>query len=143
MEDNIISFYEKKCNDIMITSDTDTFIQYQMACAPFIKEYYEIKENNVADTNFPLVFKTNTKAKELFTRYMCEIEGQIPENVPRNTSLEFCEDCQLEKIHNARESVMVCPGCAISMSFIGDELSYKEEQDIEKNIVYSYKFKWN
>jgi len=139
MEDNIVAFYEKKCNDIMDTSDIDAFIQYQMACAPFLKEYYEIKENNVTDTNFPLVFKTNTKAKDLFTRYMCEIEGAIPEIGPKDTFLEFCEECQREKLHDTRLSVMVCPQCGLQTSFVGDELSYKEEQDIEKNIVYSYK----
>ena len=139
MEDNIVSFYEKRCDEIMENGDMNALIEYQLKAAPYISEYFLIKEKLVADEDFPLVFKKNTQAKDLFTRYMVDLEGQIPEIPPPSTRLHICDRCNEERIHDTHGSCMVCPSCGDSITFIGDELSYKEEQDIEKNIVYSYK----
>ena len=66
--------YEKRCKEY--ASDPHKLTEYMMDAFPFIEEYYSItKENRIHDEKFPLVFKVNAEAQDIFKRYMIAIEA--------------------------------------------------------------------
>jgi len=135
MEDNLISFYEKRL------SEKNFDPEYMMVAGPYIKEYYEIIEERVITNKFPLVFKTNTKKQELFNKFMVDVEGRtdiVP--ISEKPMEEICPRCgHSDVIHEQSISSFTCMKCGHSEHALGDDLSYKEEQAMEKTIVYSYK----
>lgn len=133
MSDNLITFYEKRLEEVGYDPE------YIMKAAPFIQEYYDIKEEKVIDNNFPLVFKTNTKKQELFKRFMVEVEGEAPEIKIESHDDEICKVCGGDVILIPSSSTATCTDCGRSDHYIGCELTYKDEQEIEKTVVYSYK----
>jgi len=108
-----------------------------MKCVPYIQEFYELSEQMVVDDKFPLVFKKNTKSQELFERFMIEVEEK-PIPYTRNAEIYNCTNCGQELMEST--SCSVCPKCGLYTTLLDcGQLSYKEEQEIEKVIVYSYK----
>lgn len=136
MEDNLISFYEKRL------AEKNFDPEYMMLAGPYIKEYYEITEEKVVTNEFPLVFKTNTKKQELFNKFLIEVEGKTS-IIPVSSNAEFDEICprcnHSNIIHDHSISSFTCMKCGYSEHVMGDDLSYKDEQTMEKTIVYSYK----
>ena len=135
MADNIISIYEKRCSEY--ENDATKLHEYMMHALPFVHEYYAINgESAVKDDKFPLVFKINTQAQDIFKRYMIEVENETPAT-ERNKDYTICSNCG-EEMYADNEKI-VCFSCGLSKWVVGEELTYKEEQEIEKNTVYSYK----
>lgn len=128
-------YYTARCNELM--SDPAALTEYMCKCAPYLKEFYSIEEKDVVDKNFPLAVKKNTKTQELFEKFMIEVEGKVPNIPQKSLDLFFCKNCNVELRDFGYRSV--CPQCGITTHCVGEELSYKDEQEIEKNIVYSYK----
>lgn len=127
-------YYNKRLEELNYDPD------YILKCAPYLKEFYDIQEENVMDKNFPLVFKKNTKRKELFEKFLVEVEGKYPDqSFQENNDKDICKKCNVMLLLDSTGSAMVCPKCGVSESFVGEELTYKEEQEIEKNFIYSYK----
>ena len=135
MTDNIIGMYEKRCLEYQ--GDPLKLNEYMMDAMPFLQEYYSLKEKTaVKDEKFPLVFKINTEAQDIFKRYMISVEGEMPE-IMTNSEYLICTSCGHELY--ADNSCVSCYNCGLTSSVIGEELTYKEEQEIDKTIVYSYK----
>ena len=133
--DGLISLYEKRCQDFQ--HDPIKMNEYIIQCMPYIKEFYELTEQSVNDDKFPLVFRKNTKGQELFERFMIEVEGK-PQPIARRTDIYDCKQCGTELIETTHTTV--CPGCGLQTEIMGEaQLTYKDEQEIEKIIVYSYK----
>lgn len=128
-------YYYSKCKSL--ESDPDALVQYMCMCAPYLHELACITEDDEKDINFPLAIRTNTQAKKLFEKFLVEVEGKIPESEPNTESSWMCENCNVELIEERHATV--CPECGRMKYNVGGELTYKDEQEIEKNIVYSYK----
>lgn len=135
MADNLVSYYENRIRELNYDPE------YMLKAAPFLQEYCNIVEEKVIDNEFPMVFKTNSKRQELYKRYMIEVEGEVPdiEDFKSTRDEDECERCGGHVIVCSSTSQSTCTGCGMSKHFLGCELTYKEEQTIEKNIVYSYK----
>ena len=135
MTDNIISMYEKRCKEY--ADDPSRLNDYMMDAFPFLQEYYSITNSSrIQDEKFHLVFKINTEAQEIFKRYMIAVEGEPPE-IERNMDNIICSNCDSELYMD--NAITICYECGLTRHIVGEELTYKEEQEIEKNIVYSYK----
>ena len=133
--DGLISLYETRCQEFK--DDPDKLHEYMMKSMPYIKEFYELNEQTIKDENFPLVFRKNTKGQELFERFMIEVEGK-PAPFMRNTDTYDCKECGEELIETTHSTV--CPVCGLETRIMGEgQLTYRDEQEIEKVIVYSYK----
>ena len=133
--DGLISLYEKRCLDFQ--DDPPKLHDYMIQCMPYIKEFYELKEQKITDEKFPLVFRKNTKGQELFERFMIDVEGK-EKPIVRRTDCHECQNCGGELLETT--SSTVCPGCGLQITIMGEgQLTYKDEQEIEKVIVYSYK----
>lgn len=135
MADNLVSYYENRIKELNYDPE------YMLKAAPFLQEYCNIVEEKVIDNEFPMVFKTNSKRQELYKRYMIEVEGVVPdmEDFKSDRNEDECERCGGDVIVCSSTSQSTCTSCGMTKHFLGCELTYKEEQTIEKNIVYSYK----
>tara|TARA_R110002074_G_scaffold8841_2_gene35780 strand:+ start:7650 stop:8555 length:906 start_codon:yes stop_codon:yes gene_type:complete len=138
MDTNLTSYYQKRLDEL--SSDTESQMEYMLAAAPYIDKLYSLTETAAPDANFPLAIKVNGKEQELFEDYMEFVEGKPNQQryVDRNRRWNYCPTCDDEMV-DMGSSVMVCTICGLSTSYICGDLTYKEEQEIEKNIVYSYK----
>ena len=136
MADNLLTYYENRLAELNFDPE------YMLKAAPLIQEYCEINEEKVADNDFPMVFKTNGKRQELYKKFMIEVEGHQPDinqfiNVRPED--EPCKKCGGDVMLCESSAALMCTNCGLSERYLGCELTYKEEQTIEKNIVYSYK----
>ena len=138
MDNNLTSYYQKRLEEL--GSDPGAQMEYMLKAAPYIDKLYSLTETAAPDSNFPLAIKVNGKEQELFEQYMEDVEGKfnVIKYAKKDLSWSWCTACD-EEMMNDGSSSMVCTSCGISRAFINGDLTYKEEQEIEKNIVYSYK----
>ena len=138
MDNNLTSYYQKRLEEL--SSDPMRQMEYILKAAPYLEEYYSLSEEAVPDSNFPMAMKTNAKEQELFQKYLEEVEEQPNFDKCKITVMDtdFCTTCKTELVDDGSSS-MVCTTCGISKSYINGDLTYREEQEIERNIVYSYK----
>jgi hypothetical protein len=115
--------------------------QYMIEAAPFLKEYYSDKK--VEDTGQKSSLfksrKTGSQRKDIFENYMSRVENEA--NIPKKSStlVEPCECGSEEFFYDTSVSEEVCMKCGIIRYVQSEEVGFKEEQDIEKNIIYTYK----
>ena len=136
MSNNLLSFYEKRVNEL--AGDPEAQIEYMLTAAPYVQDIHYAKPTTAPDIKFPLVMHTNAHEQELFTKYMVDVEGDQSYNVIKRVDMNICPGCNSDMVTES-SSYTVCPKCGYSIQGLGEELTYKDEQEIEKNIVYSYK----
>ena len=117
---------------------------YMAACVPYIEKFSgENFERHTIDTVFNASTKKGIQRREIYHEYLRNVEKftgvieneLIHENYKCLYVCESCLSCNLI----CESSCNVCGDCGRSIFILGDELSYKEEQDIEKVVNYSYK----
>jgi transposase len=80
--------------------------------------------------------------KDIYNKYMSTIENQTLEMpVKVEYAHQPCKGCgkKYQVIHDDTTSEDVCMNCGCSEYILGEELGFKEEQEMDKNVVYSYK----
>jgi hypothetical protein len=122
---------------------------YMASCIPFMNKF---SEENTDKHTIDSIFgggvnskiKKGTQRKEIFHEYLRNVErytGIIEdekEKVVRD--LNVCKYCKSDNIvYLPFSSENICENCGSSMHILVEELSYKEEQDMEKVVSYSYK----
>jgi hypothetical protein len=86
--------------------------------------------------------RKGVQRQDIFTAYLVQVEEQAN---PRNTRCEIsdiaCKICgaKYSKFIDDAQSEEVCKMCGHSETILGEEAGFKEEQEMEKNIIYSYK----
>jgi hypothetical protein len=120
--------------------------EYLLDCLPIIKEYTADVSETVVTTknvlNFKLSSRKGAQRQDIYKRYLNEVEGNydvIPK--PPEEHLKPCTGCgaMYTRVFDDVLSEDVCSSCGASEYVLGNELGFKEEQEIEKNVVYSYK----
>lgn len=134
---NLLSYYEKRLKEL--ESDPVAQMEYMLEAAPYLQEFDSLKEEATPDDNFPMAIRTNVKEQELFTKYMIEVEKNHEYHEYEKQCSDICRKCGSENMITYSSALMVCKDCGVTLETIGEELTYKEEQEIEKNMVYSYK----
>jgi len=117
----MIARYNKRIKEL--ESSPDEMYTYMIKAAEFIRVYDEDKNKG-----------------DLFKRYLFEVEGEgtVPQRDGDNTT--FCAKCKGPNIFvDICSSDQVCQDCGYAEFVQTNERSYKEEQDNDQNIVYSYK----
>lgn len=137
METNLLSYYEKRIKELQ--EDPMGQMEYMLKSAPYIQEFYSLSKEACPDENFPLAIRTNVQEQELFKRFMIEVENDDSYREMQRVDLDVCRRCGSTNMVTHSSALMVCADCATTTETVGEELTYKEEQEIEKNIVYSYK----
>jgi predicted nucleic-acid-binding Zn-ribbon protein len=136
------SRYEERIKDCKTEEE---LAQYLLMCVPVIREYTGITETTTSTkkvANLNIASKKGVQRNDIYKRYLREVEDDDGETC-RNEEDEFqpCKGCgkMFTKIHDEQQSDLVCVECGYTEYFLSEELGFKDEQEVEKNIVYSYK----
>lgn len=118
--------------------------EYLLECLPFIFELQEdIKSNTVTnvETHFPGVTKTvGLKKGDIYKRFIKKVNEKC--EYTENECIYECKHCKSMNIFYLYSSYeQVCGNCYVheSYSLQYDTVGFKEENEMDKNIVYSYK----
>ena len=122
---------------------------YMAECLPYLSQYMkETEEEPIVQGPFNTKIKKGIKRQELYYDYLKDVEnyrGPIPNSkqisVPKNYSVCSNTKCNSSNIFiDTRSSNYVCRDCGMCEYYLGEELSYKEEQETSEKIVNnSYK----
>ena len=120
--------------------------EYMALTAPFIKEYHHGEATAEASTKtvagVQIRSRKGVQREDIFNAYLVQVEGQhdvikvrcdIPNQACRGCGVKFStffDDVQSED---------VCKNCGMTEFVLGEDVGFKEEQEMEKNIIYSYK----
>jgi ribosomal protein S27E len=115
----MIAHYNKRVKELSGKPDPSELYDFLLISAPFLKEHEETKNK-----------------KDVFDKYMKEINGDaftVEES-------SFCKWCKSENVHfDETTSDLICSECGNSEYTMCGERSYKEEQENDQTIIYSYK----
>jgi RNase P subunit RPR2 len=117
---------------------------YLLSCFSIIKEYTEEAQEEVETTHRALGVQVKVRKgiqrKEIYIKYMDEIEGETDTRLTQRHTRP-CSGCGLffTKIVDEAEADEICQNCGKAERYQEDELGFKEEQETEKHIIYSYK----
>jgi hypothetical protein len=118
--------------------------EYLLDCIPVIREYTSEQES-ITETKTVLgvevKMKKGTRRNDILKKYLSEVEKESFNDIKLHPELDPCPNCQSKFTWIIEETLSdrVCQECGFSQYYLGDEVGFKEEQDMEKNIVYSYK----
>lgn len=135
--------------DVEINSKLNNFssehdmVEYLLDCFPFIKESVNTERDYVTTkTEFSMIQRKEISKKgDIYRRFRKKVYDNI-EDISTPRLYEFmcphCESMNIIFLHNTSERV--CSNCNIvEIVNTDDDIGFKEEQDIDKTIVYSYK----
>jgi len=124
---------ERRINERIseLASDPDALYDYLARCAPHIKEYTTERAGGI-------------KRKDIFDEYLVSVEEESPAVAPRPCAIDTpmqCSHCSEwhTTVLERSTSFHVCHNCGFSEFVQGGELGFKEEQEMDRNVVYSYK----
>ena len=145
MDGTFCGTFEDKLHDLY-TNEAKS--EYILQCLPYIQQYCsEAPEEEVVEESlFNTKITKGIQRKEIFKEYMKNVEGfkgQFREDKPKETRHleEICKRCNSTNLYkNTFRSEYVCMDCGCCDWYLGEELSYKEEQEnIEKTVNSGYK----
>ena len=125
----------------------DEMAEYLLSCMPIIREY-TTTENIEAPTeikkvaNLTISSRKGVARNDIYKKYLEEVEKeQTDGHIEKDHFTKPCMGCGnfYTKFLDESLSEEICRTCGRSDYILGDEVGFKEEQELEKNIVYSYK----
>lgn len=123
----------------------DELAEYLLSCVPIIREYTseisDVKETTTHVANLKVATKKGIQRNDIYKKYLREVEGDSTLHAKINVHDTPCTGCgkKYTRIFDEAASEEVCRECGTIEYILGDEVGFKEEQDHEKHIVYSYK----
>jgi hypothetical protein len=118
---------------------------YMTDCVPYLMEYTRASDDVNTEGPFDIKIKKGIQRKEIYYDYLRQVEnfkGSFEHEVYKTISIYAnCSKCVSTNIFvDSKKSVLVCMDCGLCTEHLGDELSYKEEQETStKMITNSYK----
>lgn len=118
--------------------------EYLLSCVPIIKEYTsETSKMHVTQTvaNLQVSSKKGVQRNDIYKKYLREVEGEWNTVTKTVEHEKPCAQCgkMYTRIFDESASEEICRECGAVEYILGEEVGFKEEQDLEKHVVYSYK----
>lgn len=121
---------------------------YMADCLPYLMRH--MKDDDEGEEEIDPIFHTKvkrgTRRREIYYDYLREVEnynGTMIDTRKRQpvSKIYACKNCNSSNIYiDSQQSTEVCKDCGLSEYFLGEELTYKEEQEnCEKIVNNSYK----
>lgn len=123
----------------------DEMYEYMTECVPFLSEYTKTDGEVDRRGPFDIKIKKGIQRKEIYLDYLREVEDfkGVMDDTSKETISEYmrCSSCMSTNVFvDTRESDLICMDCGICKKHLGDEMSYKEEQETSTKMVNnSYK----
>jgi len=123
--------------------NVDEVAEYILSCIPIIKEYTaEAVEETITNTvaSMKVTSRKGVPRQDIYKKYLNEIEDEGHE-IKMTAPDVKCYKCgsKYSKFIDESSSEEICRECGTTEYILGDSVGYKEEQEHDKNIVYSYK----
>lgn len=118
---------EARMNERIKELEGPELYDYLAQCIPYIRAYTEKTDKGI-------------KRKDIYDAYMTHVEGD-PQGPIKKNDARVCSCGSTEFIQDRVSSDEICTQCGQVEVFMNDELTFKEEQEIEKQIVYPYERK--
>ena len=115
---------EARFNEKVRELEGSELYDYIAQCVPFISEYTTKTDKGV-------------QRKDIYDRYLARVEDGSYQS-KRHVSVRVCECGSTEFITDTSSSEEICTACGRVEYVLGEELGFKEEQEMEKNTSYSY-----
>ena len=115
---------EARFNEKVRELDGPELYDYIAQCVPFISEYTTKTDKGV-------------QRKDIYDRYLARVEDGNYQS-KRMTSVRLCICGSTVFITDTCSSDEICTECGRVEYVLGEELGFKEEQEMEKNTSYSY-----
>lgn len=152
--DSRIDEWEKNIKEAKDQSDIKKFenemYDYMADCLPYLIRH--MRNDDDGEEEIDPIFHTKVKKgprrREIYYDYLREVEnynGNMVDNRNKqsNIKLQVCKNCNSSNIYiDHHQSEDICTDCGLSEYFLGEELTYKEEQEhwhCEKIVNNSYK----
>ena len=146
--------YEAKIQeweDLIVSDPTNSehyeteMYNYMADCIPYMQKFsLDTSDKHTIETIFTSSDKKGIQRKEIFHDYLRKVENyngviECEKYIVANEIYEcaLCHSSNILSIPCTSEDV--CEDCGYARFFLGGDLSYKDEQDIEKVVTYSYK----
>ena len=119
--------------------------EYLLSCIPIIKEYTADAAPVSASTkkvaNLEVGSRKGVQRQDIYKKYLQEVEGTCSDVTKKEVHDKPCSQCgkMYTRIFDEAASEEICRECGAVEYILGDEVGFKDEQDLEKHIVYSYK----
>lgn len=119
--------------------------EYLLSCIPIIKEYTaEVSTISGATkkvANIEVGSRKGVQRKDIYKKYLQEVEGAFIDVGKNEMHEKPCPKCgtMYGRIFDESASEEICRKCGAVEYILSEEVGFKEEQEIEKHIVYSYK----
>ena len=123
----------------------EELVEYLLACAPIIKEYSETgPEETVSQRalGFDLQVKKGVRRQDIYKKYLADVENNHEiKGVSQGHHVTPCRICKrmYTKVFDEVASEEICSECGATDFILGEEMGFKDEQEMEKHVVYSYK----
>ena len=134
--------YEEKIR--ACTSEAE-LAEYLLSCVPILKEYTSGTGGGTSTKKVAGVQISSRKGvqrNDIYKKYLREVEdGHDDTPKDRDVHETPCKQCgsMYSRIFDESASEEICRECGAVEYILGDEVGFKEEQDLEKHIIYSYK----
>ena len=128
------------------TSESE-LTEYLLSCVPVIKEYTkEAEQSTVLLTKkvagVQISSRKGVQRSDIYKKYLKEVEDGY-DYAPKDRDVHEtpCKQCgtMYSRTFDEAASEEICRECGAVEYILGDEVGFKEEQEIEKHIIYSYK----
>lgn len=121
-------------------------VSYLLNCVPIIREY-TTDESTVQSKKMmgiDVTVRKGVQRHDIFKKYLMDVEGEYDATGPEPVMAHHdrpCVSCGkfYTKVHDEALSEDICTNCGAAVYIQGEEMGFKEEQEIEKNVTYSYK----
>jgi hypothetical protein len=117
---------------------------YMADCIPYMQKFdSDTSDRHTIDTVFTTNNKKGIQRKEIFHEYLRNVEhykGVIECEKDLTDTDTRCQLCKSSNIFSSpATSEDICEDCGHARFILSGDLSYKDEQDLEKVVTYSYK----
>lgn len=125
----------------------EEMVSYLLTCVPVIREYTteEAPEEHIETrtvANLKVGTRKGVQRNDIYKKYLREVEGEGECNDKERPHHDLpCSSCGKFYTRLLEDSLSeeICMNCGASTFVLGDEVGFKEEQEHEKNVIYSYK----
>jgi len=122
-------------------------VEYLLTAMPVIKEYTASEDTPATEKvtralGFELKTRQGVQRHDIYKKYLAEVENEFDHTIqaPQAHMLP-CEGCGkfYTKVLDETVSEEICSECGRMDYVQGEEVGFKEEQEMEKHVIYSYK----
>jgi hypothetical protein len=122
----------------------DEMSEFLLDCVPVLREYLKDDQFTTESTTVMGVkvnMKKGARRSDILKQYMSDVEKDNSSSVRVDPDYDLCPNCnsKFNWIYEEELSDRICSQCGLAQYYLSDEVGFKEEQDMEKVIVYSYK----